>query len=76
MKGRKLLMIPGPIEFEPDVLHAMSIATNSHVAPNFINVFGSSLELMRNVWKSQKGQLLILRISLKLYKTLKKQEIK
>lgn len=56
MKGRKLLMIPGPIEFEPDVLHAMSIATTSHVAPNFIEVFGNSLELMRTVWKSPKGQ--------------------
>ena len=49
-------MFPVPIEFEPDVLHAMSIATNSHVAPNFIEVFGNGLELMRNVWKSQKGQ--------------------
>ena len=56
MKGRKLLMIPGPIEFEPDVLHAMGIATTSHVAPDFIEVFGNSLELMRNVWKSPKGQ--------------------
>lgn len=56
MKGRKLLMIPGPIEFEPDVLHAMSIATTSHVAPNFIDVFGNCLALMRDVWKSPKGQ--------------------
>jgi alanine-glyoxylate transaminase/serine-glyoxylate transaminase/serine-pyruvate transaminase len=56
MKGRKLLMIPGPIEFEPDVLHAMSIATTSHVAPDFIEIFGKSLELMRVVWKSPKGQ--------------------
>lgn len=56
MKGRKLLMIPGPIEFEPDVLHAMGMATTSHVAPNFIEVFGNSLELMRDVWKSPKGQ--------------------
>jgi alanine-glyoxylate transaminase/serine-glyoxylate transaminase/serine-pyruvate transaminase len=56
MKGRKLLMIPGPIEFEPDVLHAMSIATTSHVAEDFIEVFGKSLELMREVWKSPKGQ--------------------
>ncbi len=56
MKGRKLLMIPGPIEFEPDVLHAMSMATTSHVAPNFIEVFGNSLQLMRDVWKSPKGQ--------------------
>jgi len=26
MKGRKLLMIPGPIEFEPDVLQALGTA--------------------------------------------------
>jgi len=56
MKGRKLLMIPGPIEFEPDVLQAMGMATTSHVAPDFIEVFGNSLELMRDVWKSPKGQ--------------------
>ena len=56
MKGRKLLMIPGPIEFEPTVLQAMGMATTSHVAPNFIEVFGNSLELMREVWKSPKGQ--------------------
>lgn len=56
MKARKLLMIPGPIEFEPAVLRAMGMATTSHVAPNFIEVFGNSLELMREVWKSPKGQ--------------------
>ncbi|MDO6596876.1 alanine--glyoxylate aminotransferase family protein [Oceanihabitans sp. 2_MG-2023] len=56
MKGRKLLMIPGPIEFEPDVMQAMAMATTSHVAPDFIEVFGNSLEHMREVWKSPKGQ--------------------
>ncbi|MBE0393859.1 alanine--glyoxylate aminotransferase family protein [Flavobacterium sp. PL002] len=56
MKARKLLMIPGPIEFEPEVLQAMAIPTTSHVAPDFIEVFGHSLELMRTVWKSPKGQ--------------------
>lgn len=56
MKARKLLMIPGPIEFEPEVLQAMGRATTSHVASNFIEVFGNSLELMRTVWKSPKGQ--------------------
>ncbi|TVZ25503.1 alanine-glyoxylate transaminase/serine-glyoxylate transaminase/serine-pyruvate transaminase [Gillisia sp. Hel_I_86] len=56
MKGRKLLMIPGPIEFEPEVLQAMGMATTSHVAPDFIEVFGNSLELMREVWKSPMGQ--------------------
>lgn len=56
MKGRKLLMIPGPIEFEPDVLQAIGKATTSHVAPDFIEVFGKSLEFMREVWQAPKGQ--------------------
>ncbi|NRS90194.1 alanine-glyoxylate transaminase/serine-glyoxylate transaminase/serine-pyruvate transaminase [Flavobacterium sp. 7E] len=60
MKARKLLMIPGPIEFEPEVLQAMAIPTTSHVAPDFIEVFGHSLELMRTVWKSPKGQPFII----------------
>lgn len=38
--GRSLLMIPGPIEFEPDVLLAMARKTDSHVAPDFIDCFG------------------------------------
>lgn len=56
MKARKLLMIPGPIEFEPEVLQAMGIPTTSHVAPDFIEIFGKSLDLMREVWRSPKGQ--------------------
>jgi alanine-glyoxylate transaminase/serine-glyoxylate transaminase/serine-pyruvate transaminase len=60
MKARKLLMIPGPIEFEPEVLQAMSIATTSHVAPDFIESFGNSLELMREVWQAPAGQPFII----------------
>ncbi|MBC5838077.1 pyridoxal-phosphate-dependent aminotransferase family protein [Flavobacterium muglaense] len=60
MKARKLLMIPGPIEFEPAILQAMAIPTTSHVAPNFIETFGNSLELMRTVWKAPKGQPFII----------------
>ncbi len=56
MKKRKLLMIPGPIEFEPAVLQAMAKPTTSHVAPNFIDTFGNCLELMRKVWLSDTGQ--------------------
>ncbi len=56
MKSRKLLMIPGPIEFEPDVLQAMAVPTASHVAPNFIEVFGNSLDMMREVWNAPSGQ--------------------
>jgi alanine-glyoxylate transaminase/serine-glyoxylate transaminase/serine-pyruvate transaminase len=56
MKDRKLLMIPGPIEFTPEVLRAMGMATASHIAPNFIEVFGQALERMRDVFLCPDGQ--------------------
>ncbi len=56
MKGRKLLMIPGPIEFEPEVISAMAVATTSHAVPNFIEVFGNSLALMKKIWMAPNGQ--------------------
>ena len=54
MKSRKLLMIPGPIEFEPSVLRAMGEVTTSHVAPNFIETFSNCLGFMKEIWNSQK----------------------
>ena len=56
MKGRKLLMIPGPIEFDPEVLRSMSAATTSHVASNFIESFGNALDFMKKVWMAPNGQ--------------------
>ena len=56
MKDRSLLMIPGPIEFEPEVLQALGAPTTSHVAPNFIDAFGRALENMRKVWLAPEGQ--------------------
>jgi len=56
MKGRKLLMIPGPIEFEPEVLAALGAPTTSHVAPDFIEAFGQALERMREVFLCPDGQ--------------------
>lgn len=53
-------MIPGPIEFEPEVLRALGSPTTSHVAPSFIESFGRSLEMMRQVWLSPKGQPFII----------------
>ncbi|HKZ43660.1 MAG TPA: alanine--glyoxylate aminotransferase family protein [Anaerolineales bacterium] len=50
MKNRKLLMIPGPIEFDPDVMAAMSSPTTSHVAPNFIEIYGQALEKTRRAF--------------------------
>lgn len=56
MSTKKLLMIPGPIEFEPEVLEMMSTPTPSHVAPNFIESFGNSLDMMKEVWQCPSGQ--------------------
>jgi len=49
-------MIPGPIEFEPEVMDAMCVPTPSHVAPDFIESFGHSLEMMKLVWMCPSGQ--------------------
>ena len=56
MKDRTLLMIPGPIEFEPAVLQALGAPTTSHIAPDFIEAFGQALERMREVWLCPSGQ--------------------
>jgi len=56
MKSRKLLMIPGPIEFTPEVMRAMGMPTASHVAPNFIEAFGLALERLREVFLCPNGQ--------------------
>src|SRR5690606_19766356 len=60
MKGRKLLMIPGPTEFEPEVMMAVGAPTTSHVAPDFIESFGHALEMMREVWLAPSGQPFII----------------
>jgi len=59
MNSKKLLMIPGPIEFEPEVLKMMSVPTPAHVSAGFIESFGHSLDMMRDVWKCPSGQAFI-----------------
>ena len=49
-------LTPGPVEFEPSVLTAMSSLATSHVDPSFINTFGSAIEMMRKVWLAPTGQ--------------------
>ena len=56
MKDRKLLMIPGPIEFTPEVMWAMGMPTTSHVAPSFIEAFGQALEQLCGVFLCPSGQ--------------------
>ncbi len=56
MKNRTLLMIPGPIEFDPAVLAEMGAPTTGHLAPNFVEAFGQALERMREVFLCRDGQ--------------------
>jgi alanine-glyoxylate transaminase/serine-glyoxylate transaminase/serine-pyruvate transaminase len=56
MKDRRLLMIPGPIEFEPEVLLAVGAPTASHLDPGFVETFGRAIERMRGVWQAPSGQ--------------------
>ncbi len=60
MKDRNLLMIPGPVEFTPEVLRAMGASTTSHVASNFVEAFGQALERLREVFLCPNGQPFVL----------------
>jgi alanine-glyoxylate transaminase/serine-glyoxylate transaminase/serine-pyruvate transaminase len=53
---RDLLMIPGPVEFDPEVLRVLSAKTTSHVAPEFIAVFGRALKRLREVCLAPSAQ--------------------
>lgn len=59
MKDRTLLMIPGPVEFEPAVLAALGAPTTSHLDTEFIAAFGQALERMRQVFLCSDGQALV-----------------
>lgn len=50
MPKKNLLMIPGPIEVSPAVLEAFQAPPPSHLAADFIESFGRSIEMMRQVW--------------------------
>ncbi|TPX70637.1 2-aminoethylphosphonate---pyruvate transaminase [Spizellomyces sp. 'palustris'] len=54
--SHKLCMIPGPVEFDTAVTSAMATPATSHVAPDFIEKFGSALELLRKVFLAPNGQ--------------------
>lgn len=52
---KKLLMIPGPIEFENDVLQAMATPSYSHTDPHFVETFGQALEDLKTVFAAPNG---------------------
>lgn len=55
MSERDLLMIPGPINFDPGVLRAMSAPAEGHTTPEFIERFGQALDMMKQVWMAPTG---------------------
>lgn len=55
MSERDLLMIPGPINFDPGVLRAMSAPSAAHTSPEFIECFGDALEMLKQVFQSPSG---------------------
>ncbi|KAI8812626.1 pyridoxal phosphate-dependent transferase [Cladochytrium replicatum] len=60
MSTRKLCMIPGPVEFNEEVLAALAAPALSHVSPEFIEKFGTALELLRKVFLAPSGQPFVL----------------
>lgn len=57
---RKLLMIPGPITFDPEVLRAQSRPSMSHVEAEFGAIFGRVLRNVRQVFMCDRGQPFVL----------------
>ena len=55
MSGRDLLMIPGPINFDPGVLRALSAPTAGHTSPEFVACFRQALEWMKQVFQAPNG---------------------
>ncbi|MDP3154208.1 MAG: alanine--glyoxylate aminotransferase family protein [Archangium sp.] len=56
MSERNLLMIPGPIEFEPSVLRALGEKTRSHLDPVFMKAYGRAIKRLREVFLAPTAQ--------------------
>ncbi|RJE19792.1 Aminotransferase [Aspergillus sclerotialis] len=46
------LLIPGPIEFDDEVLQSMSHYAESHTGPGFVKTFGETLTMVRKLFQS------------------------
>ena len=56
MTERTLLMIPGPIEFEPSVLRALGEKTRGHLDPVFMKAFSRSITRLREIFAAPTAQ--------------------
>jgi alanine-glyoxylate transaminase / serine-glyoxylate transaminase / serine-pyruvate transaminase len=57
---RKLLMIPGPISFDPEVLRAQARPSLSHTEADFGAIFGRALRSTHQVFLCEQGQPFVL----------------
>ncbi len=53
---RPLVMIPGPIEVDDAVVHALGQPPKSHLDPELIETFGRALERLRDVFLAPNAQ--------------------
>lgn len=61
MSERRLLMIPGPVIFEPSVLRSMGVGHLSHMSAEFTEVFSSVLgDLKRLLYVNDEFKVLVL----------------
>lgn len=56
MPEREILMIPGPIELDPEVLRVLARPQLGHMDPGFARAFGSVLAKLREVFGAPGGQ--------------------
>jgi len=57
---RTLLMIPGPIMCNPEVLRSLAKPTLSHVSSKFIEIFSETLKGLKKVFLTEKGEVFVI----------------
>ena len=51
--SRRKLMIPGPVDVPEDVRQAMSVASMPHYGPEWLQLYGETQEMLRQVLKTR-----------------------
>lgn len=59
-KNHLKLMIPGPIQPDPDVLAAMGEPVRAHYGPSFLKLYNETLERLRQVFNTQDDLFLMI----------------
>ncbi|AFL67122.1 pyridoxal-phosphate-dependent aminotransferase family protein [Desulfurococcus amylolyticus] len=49
MSERRLVMVPGPINYEPSVLRELAVSGLDHTSPEFVEIFADALGKLREI---------------------------